>query len=93
MGKSPVVGKRFRDALVWAAELHEEQRRKGGNVPYVAHLLGVASIVLEHGGAEDQALGGLLAAPREARAHRQTPGAGRAPLAAPGAGGGGAGGP
>ena len=56
----PVVGKRFRDALVWAAELHEDQKRKGGDIPYVSHLLGVASIVLEHGGDEDQAIAGLL---------------------------------
>lgn len=71
---APVVGKRFREALVWAAELHEEQRRKGGNVPYVAHLLGVASIVLEHGGTEDQAIGALLHDALEDQAHRMTPG-------------------
>jgi GTP pyrophosphokinase len=70
----PVVGKRFRDALVWAAELHEEQRRKGGSVPYVAHLLGVASIVLEHGGDEDQAIGALLHDALEDQAHRMSPG-------------------
>ena len=29
----PVVGKRFRDALTWAAELHEDQERKGGRIP------------------------------------------------------------
>ena len=70
----PVVGKRFRDALVWAAELHEEQKRKGGNVPYVAHLIGVASIVLEHGGDEDQAIGALLHDALEDQAHRMSPG-------------------
>jgi GTP pyrophosphokinase len=69
----PVVGKRFRDALVWAAELHEEQRRKGGNIPYVAHLIGVASIVLEHGGDEDQAIGALLHDALEDQAHRMSP--------------------
>ena len=71
---APVVGKRFREALVWAAELHEEQKRKGGNVPYVAHLLGVASIVLEHGGDEDQAIGALLHDALEDQAHRMSPG-------------------
>src|SRR5471030_3050181 len=69
-----VVGKRFRDALVWAAELHQEQKRKGGNVPYVAHLIGVASIVLEHGGDEDQAIAALLHDALEDQAHRMTPG-------------------
>ena len=71
---APVVGKRFRDALVWAAELHEEQKRKGGSIPYVAHLIGVASIVLEHGGDEDQAIGALLHDALEDQAHRMTPG-------------------
>ena len=69
----PVVGKRFRDALVWAAELHEDQKRKGGDVPYVSHLIGVASIVLEHGGDEDQAIGALLHDALEDQAHKMTP--------------------
>lgn len=65
-----VVGKRFRDALVWAAELHEDQNRKGGAVPYVAHLLGVVSIVLEHGGSEDTAIAALLHDALEDQAHK-----------------------
>ena len=69
-----VVGKRFRDALVWAAELHEDQKRKGGDVPYVSHLIGVASIVLEHGGDEDQAIGALLHDALEDQAHKMSPG-------------------
>ncbi|MBS0337880.1 MAG: HD domain-containing protein [Proteobacteria bacterium] len=69
----PVVGKRFRDALVWAAELHEDQKRKGGNIPYVSHLLGVASIVLEHGGDEDQAIAALLHDALEDQAHKMSP--------------------
>ena len=69
-----IVGKRFRDALVWSAELHEQQKRKGGEIPYVAHLLGVASIVLEHGGDEDQAIAALLHDALEDQAHRMSPG-------------------
>ena len=69
----PVVGKRFRDALVWAAELHEDQTRKGGNIPYVGHLLGVSAIVLEHGGNEDQAIAALLHDALEDQAHKMTP--------------------
>ena len=65
-----VVGKRFRDALVWAAELHEDQTRKGGNIPYVAHLLGVSAIVLEHGGTEDEAIAALLHDALEDQAHK-----------------------
>lgn len=34
--------------------------RKGSDLPYVGHLLGVASIVLEEGGDEDQAIAALL---------------------------------
>lgn len=43
-----------------AAELHRHQLRKGTAIPYAAHLLAVASIVLEYGGDEDQAIAGLL---------------------------------
>ena len=70
----PVVGKRFRDALVWAAELHEDQSRKGGNIPYVGHLLGVSAIVLEHGGNEDQAIAALLHDALEDQAHKMSAG-------------------
>lgn len=51
---------RFREALVYAAELHEQQTRKASDVPYVAHLLGVTSIALEHGADEDEAIAALL---------------------------------
>src|SRR4051812_22226299 len=70
----PVVGKRFRDGLVWAAELHEDQSRKGGNIPYVGHLIGVAAIVLEHGGSEDQAIAALLHDALEDQADKISPG-------------------
>src|ERR1700687_313247 len=51
---------RFDEALVRAATLHREQARKASGVPYVAHLLGVASLVLEEGGSEDMAIAALL---------------------------------
>ncbi len=51
---------RFRQALDYAAALHAGQRRKGSGAPYVAHLLGVAAIVLEHGATEDEAIAALL---------------------------------
>jgi len=41
-------------------EIHADQVRKGSEAPYISHLLGVASLVLEHGGDEDQAIAGLL---------------------------------
>ncbi len=51
---------RFQDALVYAAQLHARQVRKGSKTPYVAHLLGVTALVLEAGGDEDQAIAALL---------------------------------
>ena len=54
------LGPRFADALQFAAELHAYQRRKGKTTPYIAHLLSVAALVIEHGGDEDTAIAGLL---------------------------------
>lgn len=54
------LSSRFDDALLLASELHREQCRKGCEVPYIAHLLGVTSLVLEYGGDEDEAIGALL---------------------------------
>ena len=51
---------RFTRAVAYAARLHARQKRKGTERPYLAHLLGVASIVLEHGGDEDAAIAALL---------------------------------
>jgi (p)ppGpp synthase/HD superfamily hydrolase len=51
---------RFDDALVYASTLHRTQSRKGTQTPYVAHLLSVAGLVIEHGGQEDQAIAALL---------------------------------
>lgn len=54
------LSERYVDALRLACELHRAQWRKGSGTPYVAHLLSVSSLVLEHGGDEDQAIAGLL---------------------------------
>ena len=51
---------RFSSALAYAIEVHDGQERKGTRIPYVAHLLGVASIALDHGATEDEAIGALL---------------------------------
>jgi (p)ppGpp synthase/HD superfamily hydrolase len=55
-----VLSQRFDQALAWASELHRDQKRKGGRVPYIAHLLAVAALVLEAGGDEDEAIAALL---------------------------------
>jgi (p)ppGpp synthase/HD superfamily hydrolase len=54
------LGPRFEQALLFATGKHAGQHRKGTTVPYVAHLLGVASLVLEAGGDEDLAIAALL---------------------------------
>ena len=55
-----LLSPRFTDALTYTAELHQQQERKVSGVPYVAHLLRVAGIVLEYGGTEDEAIAALL---------------------------------
>lgn len=50
----------FDDAVTYARELHEDDRRKGTDIPYFSHLLAVASIVLDDGGDEDEAIAALL---------------------------------
>jgi GTP pyrophosphokinase len=50
----------FEEALAFAARLHMGQVRKGTDIPYISHLLAVASIVLEHGASEDEAIAALL---------------------------------
>ena len=55
-----ILSHRFTQALVYATELHAEQIRKGSKVPYISHLLGVASIALEYGADEDEAIAALL---------------------------------
>ncbi|MDY6803008.1 MAG: HD domain-containing protein [Cyanobacteriota bacterium] len=55
-----MLSNRFTEALVYAKELHDTQTRKGSNIPYLAHLLGAASIALEYGANEDEAIAALL---------------------------------
>ena len=43
-----------------ACEWHEGQVRKGSDVPYIAHLLAVAALVLEAGGEEELAIAAML---------------------------------
>src|SRR5947207_945781 len=59
-GFAMAFSSRFEEASVFATRLHAGQRRKGTAIPYIAHLLGVTSIVLEQGGNEDEAIAALL---------------------------------
>lgn len=63
---------RFKEALDYALELHGDQQRKGSDTPYVAHLLAVASLVLEDGGDEEQAIAALLHDAPEDQGGRET---------------------
>jgi GTP pyrophosphokinase len=51
---------RFDEAILYAHEVHAAQQRKGTNAPYIGHLMGVSSIVLDDGGSEDEAIAALL---------------------------------
>jgi len=59
-GKPPTHSERYDEALLWAAQLHRTQARKGKRVPYISHLIAVSGLVWEDGGTEDQAIAGLL---------------------------------
>lgn len=55
-----LLGPRFLRAFQFAAKKHAGQVRKASTTPYVAHLMGVASLALEFGGDEDIAIAALL---------------------------------
>ena len=55
-----MLTERIAKALALAVEAHDGQKRKGTNIPYIAHPLGVASIALDHGADEEQAMAALL---------------------------------
>ena len=51
---------RFKEAFLYCLQLHGDDTRKGKPVPYIAHLMSVCALVLEHGGSEDEAIAALL---------------------------------
>jgi (p)ppGpp synthase/HD superfamily hydrolase len=55
-----VLGARFSEAVRWASMLHADQCRKGTQIAYISHLLGVVSLVLEDGGSEEDAIAAML---------------------------------
>jgi (p)ppGpp synthase/HD superfamily hydrolase len=58
---SPIrLGPKFTQAFLFAYQKHMGQARKASRIPYIAHLMGVASLVLEAGGDEDLAIAALL---------------------------------
>ncbi len=59
-GNAIKLGPRFERAFLFAKEKHAGQTRKASTIPYIAHLMGVASLALEYGGDEDIAIAALL---------------------------------
>lgn len=59
-GRGRIFSRRFVEALCYAAKLHARQFRKRTGRPYIGHLLGVTSIVIEYGGDEEMAIAALL---------------------------------
>ena len=57
---STVLTDNYTEAIAYAARKHGQQPRKGNEIPYMAHLLGVSSLVLEAGGTETEAIAALL---------------------------------
>jgi (p)ppGpp synthase/HD superfamily hydrolase len=55
-----MLTQRLGQALALAVQAHDGQMRKGTVIPYIAHPMGVASIALEFGASEDQAIAALL---------------------------------
>lgn len=61
VAQKPVkLSPRFSKAFEFAFKAHAGQARKASTIPYIAHLMGVASLVLEAGGDEDLAMAALL---------------------------------
>ena len=54
------LSENFDEALAFASASHRGQMRKGTSTPYVSHPLAVASLALEFGASEAQAIAALL---------------------------------
>lgn len=55
-----ILTSKFLDAMNYANKHHALQTRKAGNIAYISHPIGVAGLIIEARGDEDQAIGGLL---------------------------------
>jgi (p)ppGpp synthase/HD superfamily hydrolase len=55
-----MLSERYKDAMLFAAKLHDNQTRKGTEVAYLTHLMSVSALVMENGGDENEAIAALL---------------------------------
>jgi (p)ppGpp synthase/HD superfamily hydrolase len=53
-------GRRIFEAIEFGARAHAGKYRKGTEVPYIVHPLGVMKILVEHGASEDLVVAGIL---------------------------------
>ena len=58
--RSVSLSNKFDEAFLYAHDAHRDQLRKKTDRPYISHLMGVAALVLQYGGDEDQAIAALL---------------------------------
>ena len=56
----PNKHKNFIKAFEFANEKHWDHTRKGTSIPYIAHPMAVASLVMENGGSADEVIAALL---------------------------------
>ena len=54
------LSQEFEAALLYAAEAHREQVRKGSGVPYLIHPLNVAKLLIQKGCERDVVVAGLM---------------------------------
>ena len=57
---TPMLSDDYNAAFQLASEVHAFQRRKGTQIPYLAHVMSVSALVMEYGGDEESAIAGLL---------------------------------
>jgi (p)ppGpp synthase/HD superfamily hydrolase len=55
-----MLSEKFVQAVDYANEVHKGHMRKGTQIPYISHLMAVASLVMESGGSEDEIIAALL---------------------------------
>lgn len=60
MSKEWLIEEKLRDAIVYAAEKHDTQARKGTSIPYLVHPMNVCKILLRYGAGLDLAMAGVL---------------------------------
>lgn len=56
----PAYSTRYDAALIFAAQAHRQQVRKGTDIPYIAHVVHVSTLLLRYGYHEDVVIAGLL---------------------------------